>query len=840
MNFFDGWKMIGMNKRALLFLVVFISTFVGAGVSNAGDVVIVPGGFLLDGAESRQHILVLEKVNGVFTGTVDKAQLSSSDPNIVAIDQANGLAIPKQNGSATISAKTSKGVATAKVTVKNFSSDFAWSFRNHVLPVLSKQGCNTGACHGAVTGKGGFRLSLRGWDAGGDFYNITREARGRRTEPADPARSLLLTKPTMATPHKGGKQLDSRSRDYRVLSEWVANGIRPPGDTDPTLETIEIFPDVSILKRRSKQTFIVTAVYSDGKREDVTDWAKFGSTDDTVANVDEDGNAEIIGFGEGAVTAWFSSKIVIARMTSPFPNDLPEDIFTKAPKRNFIDELVLNQLQRLNLKPSRRSNDSEFIRRVYLDTIGVLPTVDETKKFLADKAPAKRDKLIEHLLGRKEFVDYWAYRWSDVFLVNGRLLRSDAVKVYYEWIRKGVKENTPWDEMARQIVTAKGGDLEYGATSFYGLHQDPETMAENVSQAFLGLSINCAKCHNHPMEKWTNDQYYAFANLFARVRAKGWADDSRATKGERVIYIDPKGDLAQPRTGKPQIPAPLDGDEIDPEATGDRREHLAAWLTSPDNDLFSRSIANRVWAAYFGKGLVDPVDDLRTSNPASNEPLLAALAEYVVTNKFDLKKMMRLVLQSETYQRSGEVLSENRDDPRYLSRHYPRRLMAEILHDAIVGVTGTPSKFENVSLKGGGNSKTEFYKEGTRALELFDSSVESYFLKTFGRNEREITCECERSNQPSLVQILHLSNGEILNERLKKKESNVSALLKSKKSDAEILEEVYLKCLSRLPTEKERNGLLKLMGGAPEKEKREAVEDLFWAIMTSREFLFQH
>ncbi|MCK5920863.1 MAG: DUF1549 domain-containing protein, partial [Methylococcales bacterium] len=456
-----------------------------------------------------------------------------------------------------------------------------------------------------------------------------------------------------------------------MLSEWVASGIRPPGEADPVLDTLEIFPDISILKRDSKQSFIVTAIYSDGRREDVTDWAKFSSTDDTVANVDVDGHAKVVGFGEGAVTAWFSSKIVIARMTSPFPHDIPDEVFTKVPKRNFIDELVVDHLKQLNLKPSRRTNDSEFVRRVFLDTIGILPTVAEAKKFLADKNPAKRDKLIEQLLARDEFVDYWAYRWSHVFLVNGRLLRSDAVKIYYEWIRNSVKNNVPWDEMARQVVTAKGGDLDNGATSFYGLHQDPESMAENVSQAFLGLSINCAKCHNHPMEKWTNDQYYAFANLFARVRAKGWGDDSRAAKGERVIYVEPKGDLPQPRSGKPQIPAPLDGEELIPDATGDRREHLAAWLTSPDNDLFSRSITNRVWAAYFGLGLVEAVDDLRASNPASNEPLLAALSEYLVKEKFDLKKLMRVILQSETYQRSGEVLSENRDDPRYLSRNYP-------------------------------------------------------------------------------------------------------------------------------------------------------------------------
>jgi hypothetical protein len=373
----------------------------------------------------------------------------------------------------------------------------------------------------------------------------------------------------------------------------------------------------------------------------------------------------VIGYGEGAVTAWYSSQIAIARITSPFPNEVPAEVFAAAPQRNLIDARVLEQLEQLNLRPSPRSTDSEFVRRVFLDTIGVLPTPDETLAFVSDQAPAKRDALIEALLVRPEFVDYWTYRWSDLFLVSGKQLRPDALESYSAWLREQVEKNVPWDEIVRQVVTAKGSSVENGATNFYALHQDPETMAESVSQAFMSLSINCAKCHNHPLEKWTNDQYYSFANLFSRVRAKGWGGDTRNGDGKRTLFVETRGDLIQPRTGKAQAPAPLDGEAIATDDPADRREALAAWLTSPKNPYFTRAIANRVWANFFGRGIVESVDDMRASNPASNEPLLAALAEFLVGHGYDLNSLMRLILQSETYQRSSLTVDGNRGDTRY-------------------------------------------------------------------------------------------------------------------------------------------------------------------------------
>ena len=713
------------------------------------------------------------------------------------------------------------------------------SFRHDVLPVLSKAGCNGGGCHGALAGKGGFRLSLNAYDPATDHYNITRENRGRRIEFAAPASSLFVTKPTAAVRHKGGKVLHENSEAYRILTRWIQQGAPGPSDGDPTIERVEMSPTLSQLKKGQAQQLTVRAFFSDGTERDVTRWARFASTDATVAEVDEaTGLAKVIGHGEGAVTAWYSGQIALARITSPWPSDIPDEVYSQTPRRNVIDDAVLGQLRRLNLKPSPRSSDSEFIRRVHLDVVGMLPTPEVTRAFLADPSETKRDAMIESLLAQPEFVDYWTYRLSALILISGRKLRPDALKSYYQWLRGEMETGTPWDQIVRQVVSARGDTMKNGATNFYSVHQDPETMAENVSQAFMSLSINCAKCHNHPLEKWTNDQYYSFANLFARVRAKGWGGDARSGNGARTLFIANRGDLIQPRTGKPQPPAPLDGQAIESDSPEDRRKALAEWLTAAENPYFTRSIANRVWANFFGRGIVEPVDDLRVSNPASNEPLLEAISAHLVENRYDLKALMRLILQSETYQRTSAPLPENMGDQKYYSRYYPRRLMAEVLQDAITSVTRISPKYDKITLADGSTQGTNFYRDGTRALQLFDSSVTSYFLKTFGRNEREITCECERSNKPSMVQVLHLSNGDTLNSNLRSEQSCVNVMIPQ--SDEEIIEETYLLCLSRPPSDGERERLIAMFDSTPEKERRAAIEDLFWALMTSREFLFQH
>ena len=809
------------------------------GADDAGYA-LIPEKSTLSGPHARQQLLVESVAKQQLTGDkTEAAKFTSSDPAVATVDES-GTVRPVKDGEVTITAAVGDKSSTAVVAVTGMAGESLRSFRNDVQPVLAKMGCSMGACHGALAGKGGFKLSLRGYDSLTDFQTITRGARGRRIEPTDPGSSLLLMKPTMAVPHKGGLRFAVDSPAYEIVAQWIAEGAQPPRDSDPVVTELEVFPREVTLKPGDQQRAIVRAKYTDGSVRDVTPWAKFASANEAVATVDDDGHIKVVGHGGGAVTVWYSSKVANLRITSPYAAEVADEVFAKAPRKNFIDELNLKQLKLLRLPPSAAADDATFVRRVYLDTIGKLPSAEETRAFLADEKAEKRDQLIDALLARPEFVDYWAYQWSDVLLVNGAILRPDAVKAFYGWIRKRVEENTPWDEFARQVVVAKGSSFENGATNFYALHQDAESMTENVSQAFLGLSIGCAKCHNHPLEKWTNDQYYAMANMFARVRAKGWGGEPRNGDGARTLFVSDHGDLVQPSKGVPQAPAPLDAKPLAADSDEDRREYLAEWLTSPGNPYFARSITNRVWANYFGAGLIEPVDDLRLSNPASNEELLQAASKFLVEHKYDLKSLMREILRSATYQRSGVPIGASHDDTRNYSHYYPKRLMAEVSLDAISQVTAVPTEFSEIEYPGADRAKTEFYAKGTRAMQLYDSAVASRFLRAFGRNQRVITCQCERSNEPSLVQALHISNGDTILGKLEAKEGKIASLLTGGLPNYRIVEDLYLSAFSRYPTDQEMTPLLAALNEAPEKDRRAVLEDVYWAVMSSREFLFNH
>ena len=796
----------------------------GAAPSQADGIAILPGDFTLSNSAARQTLLVQRVRGGKFYGEVtDEALSVTTDISGVVTLDKHKIAVPAGNGTATITAKLGQLQSSVKVTVTGMDKPFEWSFRNHVQPVLAKFGCSSGACHGAAAGQNGFKLSLRGYDDQGDWRALTRHALGRRIVPSDPSASLLVQKPTGVVPHKGGVRFAPDSQEFRILSEWIANGAPPPADNDPRVVKIEVVPHQVILKPGAEQPMVVRAHFTDGSVHDVTRWAKYTAADTSVATVDDKtGKVTVVGPGEGAITAWYLSKIAIATVTSPYPNDVPAETFAKAPRRNFIDDLVLEKLASLNLPPSPPAGDAEFIRRVFLDTVGVLPTPDETRTFLADPSPDKRDRLIESLLNRPEYVDYWTYKWSDLLLVSSKELKKPAMWSYYGWVRNHVSLNTPWDKFARELITARGSTSEVGAAAFYALHDDPAKMSETVTLTFMGTSINCAKCHNHPMEKWTNDQYYAMANLFSRVRSKNADGD-----GEMVVFAAADGELAQPLTGKPQRPKPLEGDPIPAGTQADRREFLADWLCSPKNPYFARAIVNRVWANYMVVGLVEAVDDMRETNPPSNEKLLAALADHLVANKFDLKSLMRLILQSQTYQRSSSALPGNAKDTRFYSRYYPRRLMAEVMLDAFSQVTGAPTAFKD-------------FPPGWRALQLPDSNIESYFLESFGRAERKLTCECERTEEPSMAQVLHIANGDTVNQKLKQPGNRIEKLLAANAPDEKIVEEVYLAALCRVPTEKEKKDILAMLApiASDAKQRREVIEDLYWSILSSKEFLF--
>ncbi|MEX2141111.1 MAG: DUF1549 and DUF1553 domain-containing protein [Pirellulales bacterium] len=801
------------------------------------SVAILPGDMKLTGPHAQQTLLV-EKVNdGQYVGEAGGSQeWSFGDPSVATIEE--GVLVPRKNGETTLTLKSGEQTATAKVRVERFDEASPVSFRNHVQSVLAKAGCNSGACHGALAGKNGLKLSLHGYDANADWFMITRQARGRRIVPDDPARSLFVTKPTAAIPHKGGVRFDVGSPEYHTLVRWVAEGAQSPKADDPRLEKLEMLPGKLLLKPGMKQRILVRAHFSDGHVEDVTRWVKFTSSDESVALIDQTGRLTVMGEGEGFVSGWYLSQNVVATVTAPYQRPVDPKVFADAPRQNFIDEQVLKQLERLNLAPSPPAGDEEFLRRVYVDTIGTLPTAAEARAFYADSSPDKRNTLIESLLERPEFTDYWTYKWSDLLLVNSEKLNPTAMWAYHRWIRQQVAQNTPWDEFVRGIITAKGSTLENGAANFFVLHPDAADLAETTSQAFLGMSIGCAKCHNHPLEKWTNDQYYGMANLYSRVKVK-----SAGGEGNAFVFAVDRGELLQPNKGQAQLPRPLDADPVPFEATGDRREYLADWLVSPDNPYFARAITNRIWANYLNVGLVEAVDDLRLTNPASNEELLNAAAHFLVENKYDVKALMRAILQSATYQRSSRALPENEVDRRYYSRYYARRLMAEVLLDGISQVSGVPTQFyresgdrRNRNIGGLG----EPYPSDLRAIQLPDANVLSYFLKSFGRAPRHLTCECERTDEPSMVQVLHLSNGDTINEKLAAKGNRIEQSISAGMSNERIVEDAYLSTLARFPTAGEKDRLVQALGETPADERRVVLEDLYWSLLSSKEFLLNH
>ncbi|OYP36848.1 DUF1549 domain-containing protein [Rhodopirellula sp. MGV] len=810
-----------------------------ATVSRAENFKVLPSEIQLRGASAIQHFTVVQSENGSIGASVAGELISIKIDDDGVVNVSDGVAQAIRNGQTTMHVTIGEQTIDVPVSVVEADQPTRWSFRNDVQSVLAKAGCSMGACHGALAGKGGFRLSLRGYDPQHDYLTISKEARGRRIELADPGRSLILAKPTGALPHKGGLKLRTGSREYDMIAEWIAQGAEGPSDSDARLQRISVLPDVATLAPGDQSQILVSAHYDDGSVKDVTHLAKFSATDESVARVDQDGLVTVNGSGESATLVWFGSRVTLARLIVPYEFMIASEAYDAAPRRNFIDELNLDQLRTLRLAPSPRCDDAVFLRRSTIDTIGRLPTLEERDQFFADPPEQRRDRWIERLLASEDFVSYWSYKWSDMLLINGTRLRPLAVKSYYQWVRERVRENQPWDQFVQEVLTATGRSDENGATNFYALHQSPEEMTENACQAFMGLSIGCAKCHNHPLEKWTNDQYYAMANLFARVRAKGWGGDGRNGDGLRTLFVAASGDVVQPNRGRPQPPAPLDAPPIDIDNPGDRRLVLADWMTSPENPYFARAICNRVWANFFGRGLVEQVDDLRLSNPASNGPLLDALADHVVDIKFDLKQLMRTMLQSETYQRSSVAIDQNRPESKYHSRYYPRRLMAEVLLDSIDQVLGTTSTFNEIAFPGADKQKTDFYATGTKAIELYDASVNSYFLKTFGRNPREITCECERSAEPSMVQVLHLSNGDTLNPKLAAENNSISTAIASGLSDREFIDRLFLKAYSRLPQPDEATQFLAIIGEYTD-DRRTGLEDATWSVLTNGEFTFNY
>ncbi len=690
-------------------------------------------------------------------------------------------------------------------------------FENDIEPLLSRYGCNSSGCHGKAEGQGGFKLSVFAFDPGADFSSLVKEARGRRVNPAAPDESLLLRKASGTTPHGGGTRLKPDSKDYAALRNWIALGM-PLGNPDaPKLVALRVEPTERVLGTKANQQLKVLAKYSDGREADVTEHARFQVNHDGLASVSELGLVTTSETpGEVAVMAAYMGEVGLFRAIVPRPGPAVD---SKVPAFNFIDGLVGKKLAKLNIAPSGLCDDSEFLRRVTLDLSGSLPMPEEVRAFLADKATDKRAKRVDELLKHPEFADLMAKRWADILRVDRQALGHERAYAYYRWIRESFAANQSFDEFARELVTAEGPLKEVPAANFFKVVTKPGEMASTLSQVFLGVRIACAECHHHPADRWTQTDYTGMVSFFTPLATRGKAsDEALFSSGEPISK--------HPRTGDSVFAYPLGTAMPKANPTGDRRLVLADWMTDPKNPFFARNAANRVWAMLLGRGLVEPVDDVRATNPPSNPELLDGLAAFLIEKKYDLRVLVRVICASRTYQTSSAPNATNEKDELNFSRALFKRPDAEVLLDMIAQVTGVAERYPGMPA-------------GTKAVQLWDSKAKHEFLRLFGRPQRATACECERNTEPSTGQVLNLLNSPELQAKLAHETGTVAKLVKASAVDAKLIEELYLRMYSRFPSAKESEALAAHLAKKPN-ERQKAAEDLVWAMLNSLEFQFNH
>jgi hypothetical protein len=781
-----------------------------AGAAHAAPVVSPPA-VKLDSPESTQQLLVTD-------GTTDRTRAAVyevANPAIAIVD-STGLVAPKAEGKTEIVVKLGADVLRLPLEVAGLAKPRPISFDNDIIPILTKATCNAGGCHGKAEGQNGFKLSVFGFDTPSDHAAIVKEARGRRVFPASPDSSMLLAKATGRVPHGGGKKIDEGSLRYKRLARWIAEGAAFGEGESPAIVSLEVEPALRTLALKGTQQLRVTAIDETGNRRCVTAEAEFESNAPVIAAVDQRGWIEASEIpGEAAILVRYLGHVTTCRITLPRPGVS----FPRPAEANFVDKHVWDKLARLGIPPSGPADDAEFLRRVYLDTIGTLPTAAEARAFFKDASPDKRAKLIDALLERPEHADYWAMKWADLLRVDRDAITPRAAVAMTRWLRKEFAENRPFDQFARDILTARGSTSKEGPAGFYVAVGTAEELSRSVAQLFCGIRIACAQCHHHPSARWGQDDYFALAGFFSGVVRKS------TPGGGTAIADGPGSDLKNPRTNL-VVPSRALGAAAAVDLTKflDRRSALAEWMTGPENPYFSPAIANRIWAHYFGRGLVEPLDDFRPTNPATNELLLAELAKHLRDLKYDRKAFTRTLLNSKAYQLTSRPLPGNADDAQNFSHAAAKALPAEVLLDAISQTTGSPEKFNGVP-------------DGTRAIQLWDNRIPSYFFRIFGRPLRASVCECERSNEPSITQALHLMNSPEIAEKIRSKTGTARKLADGKLSPAEVVDELYLAVLCRLPTEKEKAAAFAVFA---ESDRRSATEDVLWALLNTKEFLFNH
>ncbi len=758
------------------------------------------------------------------------AAFQSSDANVVTVD-SHGQLLARGNGSAKVTVKVGDVAKEIAVTVEKVEPVAKVGYVEHVTPILNKAGCSMGACHAAQYGQAGFKLSVFGSELDQDREAIVRDCAQRRLNFLEPSESLFLKKPTMQVPHGGGKRLAAGSVDYEILKAWIANGAPKPDAATPLVSKLNVFPPKRLGGIGLKQQLRVEATYSDGSTRDVTAWAKYDSMDDGLLSVNSDGLVTVTGQGQAPVMVRFEGQAEISLFVIPYRDSIELAGWTN---NTFIDELASAKFKELGIDPSPLCDDATFIRRAFLDATGTVPTPEETLTFLNDTDSQKRNKLIDRLLGltgdpqfdiyNDAYSAYWTLKWSDL-LRNTSGRAEQGMWAMHNWLRTVFRENWSFDRMVRELVTAKGSVFSNGPANYYAVNNTPTEATEATVQLFLGVRMECAKCHHHPFEKYDQQDYYGFAAFFSRIGNKG-SEEFGLFGGEQVVTVKNTGETSHPKTGKVLKPTPLEGQPV--EHPLDRRIALADWLTAKENSMFARSIVNRYMAYLMGRGLVDPVDDMRSTNPPSNPPLMDALAQHFTDSDFNLKQLMRTIMTSRLYQLDSQPTATNSGDRRFYAYYRVKRLSAETLLDAIDRAADTQTKFKNLPL-------------GTRAIELPDAEYPEFFLAVFAKPKRASVCECERSPEESLAQALHTLNGDFVAGKISNATGRVAKLLavekdKAAKPYAEIVRDLYLAALCRLPTDAELAASQKFLEqtGSP----KECYEDLLWALINSKQFLF--
>ncbi|MFO1003199.1 MAG: DUF1549 and DUF1553 domain-containing protein [Planctomycetaceae bacterium] len=743
------------------------------------------------------------------------ATLSLTNANVAAVS-GTGRIDPLSEGEATLTARYSELSATASIRVHGISRPTPVSFRHDVIPILSKSGCNSGGCHGKAEGQNGFRLSVFGFDPGHDFDAIVRDSHARRVFPAAPEQSLLIRKAVASVPHGGGRRIELGSRWHRMLIRWVSEGLSLDDESGDPIVAIRTEPADIVLSRQGTQQLRVVALCQSGAVRGITSEADFQSNNDVVAAVSREGLIQATNVpGEAAVLVRYMGHVAVSRVTLPGP----EINFTRPASNSFVDDLVWDKLQKLQIQPSELANDAMFLRRAFLDTIGTLPTPAEVRSFIADTDPDKRRKLVDRLLERPEYSEYWAQRWADLLQADKDIITPQGTVAMTRWIHQQIQANTPWDRLVHNVLTAQGSTVGNSPAGFFQVQADPEKAARAVSQLFLGIRIECAQCHHHPFERWDQKDYFALAGFFTGV-------DRKSLPGGALKIVDKPGeDLKHPRTGELVPAAGLGAAPATFPEPKDRRRVLAQWLTSSDNHQFARSLVNRLVAHYWGRGLVEPVDDLRATNPASNEPLMQALTQHVIDLRFDMKALTKTLLNSRVYQLDSTINDSNRLDEQNYSRAAVKPMPAEVLLDAISQATGIPERFNG-------------WPEGYRAIQVWDNKLPSLFLETFGRPVRQSVCACERGVEPSMAQALHLMNSETTTAKIEDRRGRAASLAASELPPNVLIEELYLATVSRFPVAQEQELMQQSLTNTD--DRRKAVEDILWTLLNTREFVFNH